>query len=437
VPIRDLVVTAIVVGSLPVCLLQPWIGVLVWSWIGYMSPHRLTWSFAYSAPWAMMVAIPTLAGLMFTKERARLPWTAEVRLLAALWGLFLVTTVFAFYPAEAWAHFNKVSKILLMTFVTLVLFQDERRLRALLWVIGLSIGFYGLKGGVWAVMTGAQYKVLGPPASFIAGNTEIGLALNMVLPILIFLRREEQRRWLRHVLLAMIGFSVVAILITYSRGAALGLAVVVTLLFLKSRAKLVAILLIAAGLVVASSTLPDKWFGRVETITTYQQDSSAQGRLDAWYVAYRLAKDYPLLGGGFRTFTRDIFTRYDMPRGRDAHSIFFQVLGEHGFTGLGLYVGLIGSTVLSLRWLIRRGRRLPSTQWISNCAQMLEASVAAYVVAGAFLSMSYFDLFYHLVAITVILKVLLRAEERKAAEAAKAAKAAAAVRPGRLARVSG
>jgi probable O-glycosylation ligase (exosortase A-associated) len=434
-PIRDLVVTAIIVGSLPYCFLRPWIGVLVWSWIGYMSPHRLTWSFAYSQPWAMMVAIPTLAGLFVTKERARLPWTAEVRFLAGLWGLFLVTTIFAFYPAEAWAHFNKVSKILLMTFVTLLLFQDERKLRALLWVIGLSIGFYGLKGGIFAVKTGGVHQVLGPPATFIAGNTEIGLALNMVLPILIFLRREEPRPWLRHFLLAMIGFSVIAILITYSRGAVLGLAVVITLLFLKSRTKLLALLLIAGGLVVASSTLPDRWFGRVETISTYQEDSSAQGRLDAWYVAYRLAKDYPLLGGGFRTFTRDIFTRYDMPRGRDAHSIFFQVLGEHGFTGLGLYVGLIASTMLSLARLGRRARRLPSTQWISSCAQMLEASVAGYVVAGAFLSMSYFDLFYHLVAITVILKVLFQAEERKAEAERKTAEAAA--RPGRLARVSG
>jgi hypothetical protein len=40
---------------------------------------------------------------------------------------------------------------------------------------------------------------------------------------------------------------------------------------------------------------------------------------------------------------------------------------------------------------------------------MLEVSVLAYAVSGAFLSMSYFDLFYHQVVITVILKTLMKA----------------------------
>ena len=80
---------------------------------------------------------------------------------------------------------------------------------------------------------------------------------------------------------------------------------------------------------------------------------------------------------------------------------------EHGFTGLGLYLALIASTLISLRRIARQARRNPALAFHSTAAQMIEVSLVGYLITGAFLSMSYFDLFYHLVAITVILKVLV------------------------------
>jgi len=305
---------------------------------------------------------------------------------------------------------------LLMTFMTLLLFQDAKKVTMLLWVIALSIGFFGLKGGIWGVLTGGQNMVLGPADSFIAGNTEIGLALNMVLPVLLFLRRETSRPWLRHFLLAMFVFSIIAILITYSRGAFLGLAAVLSVLFLKSRAKVIVLPILCIAFLLAITVLPEKWFGRMETIQTYEQEGSAMGRLRAWKMAWNLALDRPLLGAGFRAFNPEMYERY-LPearvKGHDAHSIFFQVLAEHGFIGLTLYAGLILSTMLSLRRMIAKTRKNPSLQFIWNCSRCMEGSLIGYIVCGLFLSMSYFDLFYHFVAIVIILKQLVRAEERK------------------------
>lgn len=411
---RDVLLTCVVMGLLPFCLSRPWIGVLTWSWIGYMNPHRLTWGFAYDLPFGMMVMLATVAGLVFTRDKKGLPNAIEVYLLLALWGWFLVTTLFAFYPDEAWIQFNKVSKILVGIFLSILLLQEAQKVRALIWVIALSIGFFGVKGGIFSIMTGAQNQVLGPRDSFISGNTEIGLALNMVVPLLIFLQREETRVWRRRMLLAAAVLSIVASLGTYSRGALIGLAVVVPLVFLKSRARLVLLPLLAIAIFVLPSVMPTRWLERMGTIETYDQDVSANQRLNSWYVARELAKDYPIMGGGFRTFSKDIYEAY-MPgykyagNEHDAHSIYFQVLGEHGFTGLALFVGLIASTLMSLRRVIWKTRRDPSQQWICSCAQMLEVSVLGYAVSGAFLSMSYFDLFYHLVAITVILKTLVKA----------------------------
>lgn len=415
--VRDLLLSAILVASLPVCFRRPWIGILIYSWIGYMNPHKLTWGFAYSQPWAFLAVLATTAGLAFSRDRKPIPVTRETVLLGLLWFVFLLSTITGpFYPDEAWAQLGKVSKILYGTVITLIVMQDLKRLRYLMWVIAISIGFYGVKGGLFALATGGSYQVLGPANTFIAGNTEIGLALNMVLPFLWILRRELKRRWER---MAMVGACVltgIASLATYSRGALLGLATVSLLLAVKQRGRWLAVPLLAVGIAVSVAVLPDTWTQRMETIADYQEDSSAMGRINAWRLSWRIAMDRPILGAGFQPFTVMTYAKY-LPEvgksGTDAHNIFFQVLAEHGFLGLSLYAALIGSCVLTLRRVQRRARRNPAWDTMRQYAEITQISLAGYVVSGFFLSRSYFDLFYHLVAITILLATLLRGEEQR------------------------
>ncbi len=422
---RDIVLTLVILGLLPVCFTRPWVGILVWSWIGYMNPHLLTWGFAQQLPFALVVALVTLAGLLASKDRQRIPRDTETVLLVLLWAVFALSTLFAQYPAPARDQLVKVSKMLLMSFATLMVINEPRKLRALLFVIAFSIGFFGLKGGVWALLTGGQFMVLGPPGgSFISSNTGIGLGLNMVLPFLFYLRRDERRPWLRHLLLAMFCFSIVGILVTYSRGALLGLAAVLAVLFLRSRTKIVAVTLLGASLAFGVWFLPQRWHERMETITTYEEEAelSALRRLDSWRVAVGLMTESPLIGAGFRPFSRENYQRLAPARpwpivDHDAHSIYFQVVAEHGLLGIGLYLAIIVSALLSLQRLIWRSRD-PDTVWIRHVALMVQASLIAYLVNGAFFSVSYFDLFYHLVVVTILLKSFARREASDVAPAA-------------------
>lgn len=66
-PIRDIFLTAFVLLLLPVCFLRPWIGGLVWAWLGYMNPHRLCWGFAHDLPFALVVALATMGGAIFSR----------------------------------------------------------------------------------------------------------------------------------------------------------------------------------------------------------------------------------------------------------------------------------------------------------------------------------------------------------------------------------
>lgn len=415
-----LALTAFVIATIPVCFARPWIGILMWCWLGYMTPHRLTWGPFHSMQFAVMVAIATLAGLLFTKDRRPLPWTIETYLLAGLWVVFLASTVFAMYPDLAWDYFWKVSKILLFTFIPLLLFQDRERMRYLLLVIALSIGFFGLKGGIWALATGGAKRVMMPDDTMLGGANGAGLALNIVLPMLLYLGREEKNVWLRRLLYVTFLFSIPAVLFTYSRGAVLGLAAVLLVLAGKAKRTVWAAVGLAAAYVFVVNFAPPGWFERMDTIRHYEQDGSAMARLDAWYIAWRLALDRPWLGAGFGAVAEpEIVERYI--RGRDfqvsSHNLFFHVLADHGFIGLALFLGLLMSCILTLRSL-RRRKDPPPARWVNSYSHMLEASIVGYVVTGAFLSAAYIDLFYHLVAVVILLKVL--AEKAATAQLAPA-----------------
>ena len=87
-----------------------------------------------------------------------------------------------------------------------------------------------------------------------------------------------------------------------------------------------------------------------------------------------------------------------------AHSIYFQVLGEHGFVGLSLFLLLWVLVWFGAGWLRRNGRLQPESAWTSDLGAMIQASLAGYAIGGAFLSLAYFDLPYNLMLLVVIAK---------------------------------
>ena len=65
---------------------------------------------------------------------------------------------------------------------------------------------------------------------------------------------------------------------------------------------------------------------------------------------------------------------------------------------------------MSLAGLRRQSRRARSTQWIDSYAQMIQISLLGFLVSGAFLGLANFDLFYQLVAMVILLKMLYHAD---------------------------
>jgi putative inorganic carbon (hco3(-)) transporter len=399
---RDVLLLLVFTAILPFAMHRTWVAVLLWTWISVMNPHKLAWGFALHAPFAAAAAGAAFISLAFNQDRLRMPWKGEVIALLLFIGWTCITTVFAYYPGDASTQLMKVLKIQVMTVVALAAIRERKHIEMFVWVKALSIGFFGLKGGIFTILGGGSERVWGPPGGFIEGNNEIGLAMVMTVPLLNYLRMVSTNRWVRYGLLLLMLLTAIAALGTQSRGAFLAIAAMSVVLWMRSRRKILGgtfMLLVAVAMLALMS---ENWEARMRTIENWEQDSSAMGRINAWTMAFNLANDR-FTGGGFVVDKPELFARF-APDPLDlhaAHSIFFQVLGEHGYIGLALFVSIGAFGFVTASQIRKQALHRAEALWAHDLAGMIQVSMVGYAVGGAFLSLAYFDLPYNVMVMLV------------------------------------
>lgn len=400
---RDLLLLGIVIGALPFALRFTWMAVLLWTWISIMNPHKLAFGFAYHAPFAAVAAGAALISILYSRDRLKWTFTPPVvaLILFVLW--MCITTALAFNPAQSWAQLNKVLKIQLMTLVAIAALRERKHIELFIWVNAVSIGFYGFKGGIFTISTGGNSRVMGPAGGFIEGNNEIALALIIVIPLMNYLRIVATSLWVRAGLLLVMLLSVVAAIGTQSRGALLAIAAMGLVLWLRADRKIVTGAVVAFVATALVTYMPETWEQRMGTIQNYEQDGSAMGRINAWWMTFKLANNQ-FFGGGFEIYTPQLFAKY-APYPDDlhvAHSIYFSVLGEHGYVGLFLFLLVWWLAFRTVGKIRKEAVKQKDTQWVYHLAGMCQVSLVGYGVGGAFLSLAYFDLPYNILVILVV-----------------------------------
>src|SRR5438105_14127676 len=224
---RDILLTLVVFGLLPFILRKPVWGAYTWAWLSMMRPHKSAYGFARVLPFAYMVALVTLIGMLFSSERRRLPWTGVTVILFMLLVWMSVTSCFAIKTQavviDRWIF---VMKIQVMIFVTLMLIRGREQIDTLTWVVTFSVGIYGVKGGTWTMLTGGGGRVWGPAGGMIEGNNELAVALIMLLPLMFYLYQISSRKLVRVGLICSMVSTSFAILGSQSRGGLLGLTAI-------------------------------------------------------------------------------------------------------------------------------------------------------------------------------------------------------------------
>ena len=408
---RDLLIVGIVLAGSLYALRQPWVGVMLWTWLSLMNPHSLAYGFSQTFPVAAIAAAATLIGLAMTKDRRNPFFSPPATWLLLLMIWICITYVFSYNVEDSTDMLKKVMKIDFMILVSIALLSTRRHINTFIWVVVLSLGFYGVKGGIFTITSGGNHRVWGP-GGFIGGNNEIALALIIAIPFMYYLLLQAEQKWVKHGLVATMLLSAVAALGSHSRGALLAIAAMAFYMWLKAPRKI----LVGSALILFGTAMlafmPGVWEARMGTIANYEQDASAMGRINAWWTAYNVATSR-ITGAGFDMYTPQIFALYapDPVDIHAAHSIYFQVLGEHGFIGLFLFLGMWWSVWRTAAWLIKNGGKEPETKWCQFLGAMTQVSLIGYAVGGAFLSLAYFDLPYNALVMVVLARSWM---ERKA-----------------------
>jgi probable O-glycosylation ligase (exosortase A-associated) len=234
----------------------------------------------------------------------------------------------------------------------------------------------------------------------------------MTIPLLYYLFLQSNKRWLRWGLVAAMTLCGISVLGSYSRGGLVAIAAMIGFLWWKSHSKIVTGLVLALLIPVAIGFMPGSWEERMRSIQNYEQDESSMGRINAWTTAINLANDRPLVGGGFEVHSESVYARYapDPSVVRSAHSIYFQMLGEHGYLGLALFLVLWTLVWRDASWLARQARGREEWRWVADLARMIQVSLVGYAVGGAFLNLAYYDVPYNLLVILVLTRLLVEKE---------------------------
>jgi putative inorganic carbon (hco3(-)) transporter len=394
-------------ATLPLGFVMPFIGLMVWAWLSFMSPHTLI--FGGGVPYVLAAAAVTATGWLISGEPKRVPANPTPYLLLILLLWMLVSTEFALDPQSAWPGFSRQWKMIALAMGVLLLANNRVRLHAFIGLVVLSIGYFALKGGLFTVLRGGAGRVLGPEGTEIADNNKLGVAMIMIWPLTYYLRQHSADRLVRWALTGLMVVTVFAVLGTWSRGAFIGAAVVLAYFWWKARRKL---LLGACGAIVlgaAALVMPQQWYDRMNSVQNYDEDGSAMGRIQQWGFAIRIAEDHPLVGGGFDASqqARVIVRVYPGERVLAYHSIWFQALGDLGFPGLALFVLIALNALYQVRAVRRAARSRPEFAWAEDLAVMMQVSFVGYMAAASFLSMAYYDVYYSLVACASVLYQLV------------------------------
>jgi probable O-glycosylation ligase (exosortase A-associated) len=410
---------------------------LLFSWLAYMRPQDLCWGFARTMRLSFFVAVAMLVG-WFVHERGRRPfgaWDFRTRAIVLLGCLVAVSYADARVHDEYTnTYFFEFVKILVITCFTAGQVDSRQRLRVMYWTIALSLAFFGIKGGVFGVLSGGR-PILRGPGGMLEDNNDFALALVMNVPLLWYLGREEGNRpWVRRATLVAVFLTVVTIVLTHSRGAFLALSMTALWIAWRSGHLLRAFGFLGCLALLFPLVAPTEVLERLASIGD-TKEASANARLTAWETALRMIGDNPILGVGLRNF-QPRYPEYSvipLTEGDTtyvAHNSYLQIWAESGSVAFVVYLALVASVFVACRKVLAMSRRRPDLRWAGNYARMMEATMVGFMVGAFFLNRGHFDLIYHWLAL--VTSLLLVARKAFAAAPAGAARDSAKATPARV-----
>ena len=455
---RDIMFATVWLVGLPLSFVSANSGLLLWIWVALLSPGELLYGFMAGVPFNKLVAVTTFGAVVFSKEKKDFYLDFPLFLMLMLAVLATLSWQMSIVASDDGTDlWQKLVKVFVLAFLISGISTTRLRMHLVVLAVVTSLAFLGVKEGLIALLTAGGHQIVGTGS--IGDNNSLATALLMIVPLTYYLARYSALRVIRLGMLAVLALSIVTVVMTYSRGGFIGLLVVAAMMIKNSRRKLPGIAIVLLGAVLVYSFAPETWFQRLGTIeTAADDDGSFLGRVVAWKISTLIALAHPLFGGGPHAVQRFlVWTEYAPHIGvfdffptpppdvapHAAHSTYFEMLGDFGFTGLFTFMGIMLAALWQMFQIRRMTKGRPDLLWANELASMLQISVVVYAVTTALLSMGYFEMYWILIALisrchrTVKQALAASAAEEQAVQGPGAAAWRGRFVPGPLARPAG
>lgn len=399
---RAIFVFAIITPWLVGAVLNPFAALALYVWYAMFRPEGWVYFDLASLRLSLVFGVVLLGRSLVSGAlpEVRHPLSLGILLFLAAAGL---SQFGASDQVVAWNGLDSFSRLVIVSLLSISLISTPRRLLIIVAVLAGSFGFHSAKAGTASLLGGGAQLFEGLAGSF-SDNNGYALGIVMILPLLFAAGQNMPKWWLRWGFYAAVPLSAFAVVSLFSRGGLLGLAggALAFILLQRHRLPTLAAAVVIVGLALRFAPFPAGYFDRIDTIRSANDvlddpnsasDASAGGRVHFWAVAIEMAKAHPF-GVGIQNYQVQ-YDRYDTSNGqfgrsRAVHSIYFQILAEIGFMGTAIYLGLLAYAAMTALRIRRRALRSDCSpemrRLFFTMANGMAASLAAFVVGGAFLA---------------------------------------------------
>lgn len=406
-----LLLLILISGGLIASLFSPVFSLYLYTYVTYMAPHTVFYGPGMTLPMAMITgacAMLTWAALD-KKDFTKLSWCFYLLIIWLIW----VCITFQFFkgdPYNAYFKFDFATKILAFSMLATLMLTTRQRVEGFIVILCVAVGFYIGRGLVVTALTGGGgLSVTGNKSTPLGDRNYFATAVWMLVPLMLWLSSHSclfpKGKILKMAAFGYVAAGIMTIVGTQSRGAMLGAPIFFGFIFLQTKRKLTLIIIGALAIGVGLAAAPAEWFERMNTVQNYEEDKSANSRFNSWTFGWEFALKNPIFGGGFRVFTLNIDPIED--RWLDAHSIYFEVLAEHGFPGLALFLLILAALFFNGLHIAKVCKPYPELGWAGDLGRKLSLSITLYAACGALLSLAFHPILYDFFALSIALRHLV------------------------------
>ncbi len=414
---RDIFIFSAIICIVLATLRKPQIGILGWLWLSIMNPHKESFSWIYNLPILDIIAGATLISVVINFKQAK---KADFHPIAVILLIFYIwiclSTIFAVSYNLSFPRWVDHSKTMLFVMLMMLFLNSRHWIISAIWVFIFSVGYTGVKGGIFTIISGGGARIWGAPNTAWGDNNGVSLAMLMVIPLMFAMKGLLDKKILRFGIYGSSFLSFICILGTQSRGGLVGIMGSGLVYFARTKHKIIIGSLILVGAISVLAFMPTSWKDRMQTIQTYEQDHSASTRILQWKYAIQLASESPILGNGFHArYYQPYYQKYmaGIDVNRSAHSIYFQVLEEHGYVGIFMYLLLMITAIISANLVSKKSEDREDLKWASTILFYAQFSIVGFAFNGLTINVGYIDLYYYILAFIVLLISHIKIEMAK------------------------